>query len=146
MPFTVPDGHYRRKSNLMTLSSFLKGCTVGAASLLLSCKDLTLTDQSYQRVHVANFSVPIRSLMPGRETYPGSMTLRVSGTVDRPVVLSIYQLSGQSRYPVLTDSLPAGTHTNRSLRQDFYSRDEVELQVSGSPATTGSLDIEWYRQ
>lgn len=123
-----------------------KRCVIGLFLLLVGCKDLTLTDQSYQRVHIDNFSAPVRSLMPGRQSYPNAIRLRVNGTIDRPVVLSIYQLSGQVRYPVLQDSLPAGTYVNRSLRQDFYSRDQVELLVSGSSITTGSLTIEWYCQ
>lgn len=130
----------------MMLKPNFTSYAVGLALLLVGCRDLTLTDQSYQRVHIDNFSAPIRSLMPGRQNYPNAMTLQINGTINQPVVLSVYQLSGQTRYPVLQDSLPAGTYTNRILKQDFYSRDQVELQVSGSSTTTGSLIIEWYCQ
>jgi hypothetical protein len=111
---------------------------------LLSCREVTLLDRAYQRLSIDNFSAPLRSRLPNREKSPNSMTLRASGTISQPVFLAVYYLkAGQPTYPALQDTLAAGTYTGWQVRQDFYSREEVELQVTGAPGATGSLTLEW---
>lgn len=131
----------------MKLSTRLGICVISLSLWLAGCREVTLLDRSYQRLYIDNFSTPLQSRLPARQKYPNSMTLWVTGTVDRAVTLSVYYLeAGKPTYPVLRDSLNAGTYVDHQLSQDFYSRDEVELQVTGAPGTTGSLNIEWYCQ
>ncbi len=114
---------------------------------LTGCRELTTIDRSYQRVLINDFSAPIRTLLPPLDDYPNSMTLRVSGTISQPVTLSVDQLtSGQGRQRVRRDTLAAGTYTNRYFGGDYYSKEEAELVVTGTPGATGSLTIEWYRR
>lgn len=131
----------------MKISACLAVCAVSVSLGLAGCREVTLLDRSYQRLYIDNFSTPLYAHLPARQKYPNSMTLRISGTVNRPVTLAVYYLeSGKPTFSALRDSLTAGTYTNRQLSQDFYSREEVELQVTGAPGTTGSLNIEWYCQ
>lgn len=75
------------------------------------------------------------------------MTIRVSGTISRPVVVAVDLLtSGQGRQPVRRDTLVAGTYADKYVRGDFYSKEATELVVTGAPGTTGSLTIDWYAQ
>lgn len=111
---------------------------------LTGCREVTLLDSTYQRLFIDNFSAPIHSRLSAREKYPSSMTLRVSGTISQPVFITVYYLeAGQLKYPALQDTLAAGDYTDRQMRRDFYSREEVELQVTGAPRATGSLSMEW---
>lgn len=111
---------------------------------LINCREVILLDRSYQRLSIDNFSAPLRSRLPNREKFPSSLTLRVNGTISQPVFVAVYYLqAGQPTYPAWQDTLAAGTFTDWQMRQDFYSREEVELQVTGAPATTGSLTLEW---
>lgn len=75
------------------------------------------------------------------------MTLRASGTISQPVFVAVYYLeAGQPTHPALQDTLAAGTYTGWQMSQDFYSQEEIELQVTAAPGTTGSLILEWYCQ
>ncbi|MBD2703905.1 hypothetical protein IC229_24890 [Spirosoma sp. BT702] len=131
----------------MKRSSLTRLYLISLGFWLVSCREVTLLDRSYQRLYIDNFTTPVRSRLAAREKYPSNMTLRITGTINRPVALSVYYLeAGQPRYPALQDTLAAGTYTDRQLSQDFYSREEVELQVTGFPGTTGSLTMEWYCQ
>lgn len=113
---------------------------------LVGCRELTTVDRPYQRVFIDNFSAPLRTVLPAVDYYPSTLTIRVSGDVSQPVILAVDQLaSGQKRYPVRRDTLIAGTYTNQYFGGDHYSKEEVELVVTGTPGTTGSLTIEWYR-
>lgn len=114
---------------------------------LIGCRELTTIDRSYQRVLVNDFSAPLRTLLPAYDAQPNYLTIRVSGTINRPVMLAVDQLtSGQGRYRVRRDTLAAGTYTDKYFSGDYYSKDETELVVTGTPGATGSLTIEWYRQ
>jgi hypothetical protein len=122
-------------------------CAISLWFGLISCREVTLLERSYQRLTINNFSTPLRSRLPNREKYPSSLTLRASGTISQPVFLSVYYLdAGKPTYPALQDTLAASTYTDWQIRQDFYSREEIELQVTGAPGTTGSLALEWYCQ
>ena len=70
------------------------------------------------------------------------MSLRLSGIISQPIFVAVYYLeAGQIKYPAWQDTLATGAYTNRQMRQDFYSREEVELQVTSAPGTTGSLTL-----
>ncbi len=113
---------------------------------LVSCREVTTIDRPYQRVLIDNFSVPLRTLLPAVDYQPNTLTIRISGTISRPVALTVDQLdSGQRRSAVRRDTLAAGTYTDRYFGSDYYSKGEVELVVTGTPGATGSLTIEWYR-
>ena len=115
--------------------------------LLTGCRELTTVDRPYQRVLINDFSAPLRTLLPAIDSNPSSITLRVSGTVSRPIILAVDQLvSGQGRYPIRRDTLAAGTYTNKYFGGDYYSKEDTELMVTGTPGASGSLTIEWYRQ
>lgn len=122
-----------------------------SALLLLSvsvgCREITTIDKPYQRVIVNNFSAPLRSLLPASDGRPNRLTIQVSGTISKPVMLAVDQFgSDQKRVRVRRDTLATGTYTNKAFGDDFYSNDRVELLVTGSPGATGSLTIEWYAQ
>lgn len=129
-----------------------------AMSLVLfalpGCREFTTINRPYQRVLINDFSAPVRTLLPPYTDYPNSLanfpnslTLRVSGTISRPVTLAVDQLTpGQGRQRVRRDTLAAGTYTNKLFGGDYYSKDDTELTVTGTPGATGSLTIEWYRQ
>ena len=122
-------------------------CAISLCFGLISCREVTLLDRSYQRLSIDNFSAPLRSRLPNREKFPSSLTLRASGTISQPVFVAVYYLeAGQPTYPALQDTLAAGTYTDWQMRQDFYSQEEIELQVTAAPGTTGSLTLEWYCQ
>ncbi|MCY7357762.1 MAG: hypothetical protein LH609_09880 [Rudanella sp.] len=114
-------------------------------SALASCRDITTIDKYYQRVLINNFSAPLRTLLPARNNNPNRLTLRVSGTISKPVMLAVDQFgSDLKRVRVRRDTLAAGTYTNKGFSDDFYSQDAVELLVTGMPGATGSLTIDWY--
>ncbi|GAB3755912.1 hypothetical protein [Spirosoma pomorum] len=122
-------------------------CAISLWFGLISCKEVALLDRTYQRLSIDNFSAPLRSRLPNRENFPSSITLRASGTISKPVFVTVFYVqAGRPTYPALQDTLAAGTYTDWQIRQDFYSREEIELQVTGAPGTTGSLTLEWYCQ
>ncbi|WP_461053788.1 hypothetical protein [Spirosoma arcticum] len=124
--------------------------TVAAGLLLfalIGCREITTIDRPYQRVLINNFSTPIRTLLPARDDYPNSITIRVSGTVSQPVALVVNQLTATTgRQFVRRDTLVAGTYTNAYFGGDYYSKEQTELVVTGAPGATGSLSIDWYLQ
>lgn len=123
----------------------------GTVSLLLlavmvGCREFSTINRPYQRVLIADFSAPLRTLLPAIGYYPNSLTLRVTGTVSQPVTLAVDQLAAdRKRYPVRRDTLAAGTYADKYLGGDHYSKESIELVVTAAPGTTGSLTIEWYR-
>lgn len=125
--------------------------TAVATLLLLSvftggCRELVTLDRPHQRVFVTDFSAPVRTLLPPIDHYPSSITLRVSGTVSQPVLLAVDVLApGRGRSLARRDTLAAGTYANKTFRGDYYSKEEVELIITGTPGTSGSLTIDWYR-
>lgn len=126
---------------------FTRLCAISLCFGLINCREVTLLDRSYKRLSIDNFSAPLHSRLPNREKFPSSMTLRASGNISQPVFVAVYHLTaGLPTYPALQDTLAAGTHTDWQIRRDFYSQEEVELQVTAAPGTTGSLTLEWYCQ
>lgn len=112
---------------------------------LTNCREVFNADRPYQRVLVNDFSIPLKTLLPGRTTYPSKLTLRVNGSINKPVALAVNYLDS-GRSSVRRDTLAAGTYTDKTFRDDFYSKDQIELTVIGTPGTTGALTIEWYAQ
>lgn len=114
---------------------------------LTGCREVTTINRPYQRVFIDDFSAPLRTLLPPHNGFINSLTLRVSGTISKPVILAVnYESTVGGRLSVRRDTLAAGTYTNKFFRGDYYSNEETELTVTGMPGATGSLIIEWYRQ
>lgn len=113
----------------------------------MGCHDLTIMERPYQRLLISNFSAPLRTSLPPYNGLPTSLTLRISGTISKPVILTVDQLGdSQGRYMIRRDTLIAGTYTDKRLTGDHYSSQSVELTVTGTDSTAGNLIIEWYRQ
>ena len=113
---------------------------------LTGCREVVTVDRLYQRVLINDFSAPVRTLLPPVGYQPYSITIRVSGTVSQPVLLAVDLLApGRGRSRVRRDTLAAGTYTGKTFKGDYYSKEETELVVTGSPGASGSLTIEWYR-
>ena len=116
-------------------------------SALMGCREVTIVNQSYQRVVINDFSAPLRTLLPSNNGIPNSLILRVSGTISQPVVLVVNNASTVGgKLSVRRDTLAAGSYTNKFFSGDYYSNEETELIVTGMSGTTGSLIIEWYRR
>lgn len=116
-------------------------------SALFGCRDLTVLKRPYQRVLITDFSAPVRTSLPPYDGIPSSLTLRISGTISKPVILTVEQLEGsQGRYMIRRDTLMAGTYTDKEFRGDHYSSQPLELLVAGADSTVGNLTIDWYRQ
>ncbi|KAA9347789.1 hypothetical protein [Larkinella humicola] len=114
---------------------------------LPGCRDVSLVDRPYQRLMIQDFSEPLRTVLPPYDGVPNSLTLRISGTISKPVLIAVDQFGGsQGRQAVRRDTLMAGTHTDTLLRGDYYSNQSTELTVTGATGTVGNLTIEWYRQ
>lgn len=114
---------------------------------LTSCRDLTVVQRPYQRLLIDDFSAPIRTALPPYDHYPTSLTLLISGTITKSVILTVDQLeSDKGRYTIRRDTLMAGTYANKRLNGDHYSKQAVELTITGADSTVGNLTIEWYRQ
>ncbi len=112
---------------------------------LSGCSEVLVVDRPYQRVLINSFATPLRTLLPGRVTNPSKLTIRVSGTISQPVALAVDYLNPGGA-PVRRDTLAAGTYADKIFRGDFYSKEQVQLLVTGTPGTVGSLTIEWYAQ
>ncbi|SOD82795.1 hypothetical protein [Spirosoma fluviale] len=116
--------------------------------MLMCCREVTVLNRTSQRIHITDFSVPVRTVLPAPEPYPNSMTIRVSGTISQPVTMHVDPLtpSQGGSYPIRRDTLAAGTYMDKSFQGDFYSTYQTELVVTGAPGTTGALTIEWFCQ
>lgn len=107
---------------------------------LFSCRDLTLVERSYQRVLITDFSAPLRTSLPPYEGIPTSLTLRISGTISKPVILTVEQLGGsQGRYRIRRDTLLAGDYADKEFRGDHYGNEPLELLVTSADSTIGNL-------
>ena len=130
----------------MNKAYFNRTVTAGLLFALISCREITIIDRTYQRVLISNFSTPVRTLFPARDDSPNSITIRVSGTISQTTTLTVNQLTATGWQFIRRDTLAAGTYANTYFGGDYYSKEQTELVVTGAPGATGSLSIEWYFQ
>ncbi|OIN55513.1 hypothetical protein [Arsenicibacter rosenii] len=119
---------------------------LGVASLLTACDERVIARSETQYFTVTDFANTIVSTLSPVDQRPNKLTIQIRGSLTKPVIMTVLKGGNPAAQKIYRrDSIAAGSSVSLSINEDYYENDTLQLRLTGSKSTTGSLTVEWSR-